>query len=88
MFLNSLSMNVSSCLDQDTVSLVMDLKWPMETIKHGGMSCGPEKRPPAKAVNLSGLCFLKSLLRCEDCQTCLQFTNAYDTIQSGKEGKL
>lgn len=65
---NILSLKVSSCLDQDTVSSAVDLKWLMETVKCGGMSSTPGKGSPARMVNISVLCFVKSLLRCEDCQ--------------------
>lgn len=49
---NILSLKVSNCLDQDTVSSAMDPKWPMETVKCGGMSSIPEKCRPARAANI------------------------------------
>ena len=85
---NILSLKVSNCLDQDTISSAMDPKWPMETVKCGRISSIPEKCPTARAVNVSVLRFVKSLLRCEDCQISPQLTNTYDITWRKREGEL
>jgi len=57
-------------------------------LKCGRMSSMPEECPAARVVNSSVWHFVKSLLRCKDCQISPQLANACNLSRSEREGVL